>query len=253
MKRLQDACPGLSRADCWAIAAVTTAQQLNGVGFTFDLEHVGRRDCSNGDAIGDVRDSVDQPSASLTTDGLLDFFASEFGFDAQETVALMGAHTLGSLANGRTGFSGQWVTRPRVLDNEFFQLLTDGSGGATTDYDQSNDGNDNGLFTWIRRAAENVTRRSKRLIMLNVDMALVRDVSSHVVDQRTGEVSCALSDQTTSASPVCDIADQTFAQVAAYANDNQLWLEDFRDALTKMLVNGYDTSSCVPGTLCVLP
>lgn len=249
MRRLQDACPGLSRADCWALAAVTTAQELNGAGVQFDLEHVGRRDCPNGDAMGNARDSVDQPSAMLATGDLLDFFDAEFGFDAKETVALMGAHTLGSLANGRSGFNGQWVTRVRTLDNQFYRFLTDGNGGSTTEYDHTNEGNTNGLFLWKRRA--NVFQGRKPLVMLDVDMALAHDVSGHIVDQRTGEVSCVL--ETDGDAPICDDAAATLDQVVAYANDNQLWLEDFRDALNKMLANGYDTSNCNPGTLCVLP
>ena len=247
MTALQNACPGLSRADCWALAAVTTAQELNDAGVRFDLKHAGRRDCEGGNDIGDGPDTVDMPSAMLSTGNLLRFFASEFGFNAQETVALMGAHTLGSLANGRSGFDGVWVPQLRVLDNQYYRFLTDGSGGATTDYDQTNAGNTNGLFLWKRR--DNIFQGRRPLVMLNVDMALVRDLSDHIVNQRTGEVSCVLDGQT----DVCDVATDTLAHVVAYSNDNQLWLEDFRDVLNKMLANGYDTSRCTSGSLCVLP
>ena len=37
--------------------------------------------------------------------GVVAYFAKEFGFTADETVALMGAHTLGSMHPNASGFS----------------------------------------------------------------------------------------------------------------------------------------------------
>lgn len=247
MAQLKDACPGLSRADCWALAAVVTVEQLSDV--TMELQHVGRQDCVTSSPIGDEPDSESLPSAMFTTDDLLSFFATEFGFDAKETVAIMGAHTLGSLSNNSTGFDGAWTPNSRVMDNEYYQFLIGEDGQATAQYDQDNASNQNGYYAWSRRSNGDGFKRPK--LMLNADMALVRDLTNYLVDTETGEVSCVL-DSTGGAAPICDLATETLPQVVAYSNDNLLWLEDFRDALTKMMTKGYSTTHCIDGSLCIL-
>ncbi len=82
---------GQTRADVWALAAMTAAdemQQGDSVQYSFDF--YGRETC------GDMRGGPDitMPSNHITTDELLDFFEVEFGFGPQESVAIMGAHTL---------------------------------------------------------------------------------------------------------------------------------------------------------------
>lgn len=63
------------------------------------------------------------PSALLDYDGVMDFFQEEFGFDANETVALMGAHTLGAANPDNSGFNGVWVEgEPQYFNNEYYQV-----------------------------------------------------------------------------------------------------------------------------------
>ena len=82
----------LTRADIWALAAVTAAEeaQENPGARRYECDYYGRETCD--DATGGPNREL--PSAHLTTDELLDFFASNFAFSEQETVAIMGAHTL---------------------------------------------------------------------------------------------------------------------------------------------------------------
>jgi hypothetical protein len=68
--------------------------------------------------------------------------------------------------------------------------------------------------------------------MLNADMALVMDFKNEI-DSTTGEVDCAVGE--------CPQA-STIDQVAIYAGDNALWLEQFRDAFVKMTLNGHETT-----------
>jgi hypothetical protein len=50
------------------------------------------------------------------------FFADEFGFSPNETVALMGAHTLGSAIPHNSGFKAR--RHPVNFDNDPFILVT---------------------------------------------------------------------------------------------------------------------------------
>jgi hypothetical protein len=68
--------------------------------------------------------------------------------------------------------------------------------------------------------------------MLNADMALVVNLGGDI-DSTTGEVDCAIG--------ICSEA-STIDQVAIYAGDNALWLEQFRDAFVKMTLNGHETT-----------
>ena len=133
MGRLCDMCgyysSVLTRADCWALAALTAAEYsqpdpANRV--AFELFHVGRPDCADGNLLGHAAsDAAAFPSPHLTSDELVNFFAAEFSFSPDETVAIMGAHTLGTLSNARSGFNGAWVHGERVFDNEFYLFLVD--------------------------------------------------------------------------------------------------------------------------------
>lgn len=80
----------LTRADVWALAGITS---LNFLGATPSLpfQFYGRETCNNA-LVGDT--SIVMPGAHMTTAELLAFFQKNFGFNSDETVAIMGVHTL---------------------------------------------------------------------------------------------------------------------------------------------------------------
>lgn len=88
--------PSLSRADLWALAGLVAArrgaQLARGTVPEFRFRF-GREDCATSPqgASNDVLPSA----SSLGTTEVFDFFDEKFGFNEDETVALMGAHTLG--------------------------------------------------------------------------------------------------------------------------------------------------------------
>ena len=87
--------------------------------------------------------------------------------------------------------------------------------------------------------------------MLNADMALVSDFDQYM-DSSTGEVFCAM--QTTNNPDnlaICPEA-ESFGLVVSYSENNMLWLEDFRNALTDMTLVGYDVSSGCDAPPCSL-
>lgn len=137
----------VSRADIWALAyllAADVAQSRSSIKVDFGMQYVGRKNCEDRfeqclDKNGFVRacsstlgPHVDLPLPDITTEDLFHFFAQEFSFTVQETVALMGAHTLGSLERTNTGFPGPngWVRDNLKLDNDYYkELVGTGPGG----------------------------------------------------------------------------------------------------------------------------
>lgn len=240
----------MTRADCWALAALTAvdhSQPDQASKLDFELFHVGRQTCDDGNLLGDAAgETAVFPSPHITADELVNFFAAEFSFTPDETVAIMGGHTLGTLSNARSGFNGAWVHGERVFDNEFYAFLVDKQDSTlpSAEYIQDNSSNSNSMYSWTHQGGNTGDRPE---IMLNADMALVYDFKDHMNNQ-SGEVSCVLTNDGTSAT-VCPEA-LTLPKVTEYSQDNTVWLSDFHGAFVKMLTNGHDTSFCTDGVLC---
>jgi catalase (peroxidase I) len=58
------------------------------------------------------------PDGALGKDHVLDVFVSRMGFTVQETVALIGAHTVGRCHADRSGFDGPWTYNPTRFSNQ---------------------------------------------------------------------------------------------------------------------------------------
>lgn len=151
---------GLSRADIWALAAITGSNFAHPDSDSFFvLNEIGRENCAENDPTGGP--SRDFPSPNLETDDLLDFFADTFDFDEQETCAIMGAHTIGRVHQENSGFIGNrgWSNNRRRLDNDYYRQIV--GGGDTLDdffdapnWDQDeivNGGDIPTRFQWERR------------------------------------------------------------------------------------------------------
>jgi hypothetical protein len=121
---------GVSRADIWAFA-VLVAVNVSQADITFmDEFQIGRKNCETvGTCDGDTTDCAtsgpdritDFPSAESTTHELLTYMSDHFQFDADQTVAIMGAHTIGRALPINSGYEGQfgWVPNPLSLGMVF--------------------------------------------------------------------------------------------------------------------------------------
>ena len=70
-----------------------------------------------------TEDDEGLPAATLDHDGVMEFFQGEFGFDANETVALLGAHTLGRASSANSGFNGAWISgQTSQFNNEYYKV-----------------------------------------------------------------------------------------------------------------------------------
>jgi hypothetical protein len=113
---------GFSRADIWALSVLVAADESQDK-IKFSDEFVaGRKTC---ESVGTCNlrpitrcskegpdTFADFPTTIMTTHELLDFMNEHFGFNMDETVALMGAHTLGKALPINSGYKGEngWVT-----------------------------------------------------------------------------------------------------------------------------------------------
>lgn len=144
---------GLSKADLYALASMVAANMaLGNNGWDSDLSNfeIGRTDCSDPDLFEEFPDAHHAP---------FQFFEDNFGFNADETTILFGAHTLGRAQLGNSGFNGFWTNNQLELGNEFFERIEDNP------WDQEAVGNGN--FQWDQN----------NRFALNADMFLVRNLN----------------------------------------------------------------------------
>jgi hypothetical protein len=70
----------------------------------------------------------DLPKPDFTTHEVFEYFRENFGFGMEQTVALMGGHSLGTLSRDNSGFDGPqgWVTNNNRLSNDYYQQIVGG-------------------------------------------------------------------------------------------------------------------------------
>ena len=276
---------GFTRADIWALSALVAAdfhQEQNeefveSDRVNFQMQFIGRQNCEdrfNNRCFGE--DGVTQrecsatlgpfhhlPMADITTHDLFAFFAEEFGFGDRETVALMGAHTLGALARENSGIEAPngWVRDNNLLDNEYYFELVGADGDPNAPLEDwielappwlrvKEDNSDNPPFSdksiW-EAFPPNTTdpTQVERIVMLNADIALVRELTDENMDEQ-GRVSCAFTNVVGGgAVPRCPHAERSIEFAAEYLFDNELWLNDFMRVYHRMLNHG-----CTDGIFC---
>jgi hypothetical protein len=279
---------GFTRADIWALSALVAAdyhQEQNeefeeSDRVNFQMQFIGRQNCEdrfNNRCFGE--DGVTQrecsamagpfhhlPMANTKTHDLFAFFAEEFGFSDRETVALMGAHTLGRLARENSGIEAPngWVRDNNLLDNEYYFELV--GGNETSPLEDLielappwlrvlEDNSDNPPFPdmalW-EAFPPNTTdpTQTERIVMLNIDIALVRELSDDNMDE-FGRVSCSFTNTIGGGTvPRCPHAERSIGIAAEYLFDNELWLNDFMHVYHKMLNHGCTDAIFCNGGLC---
>lgn len=114
---------GLSRTDIWMLSAAVASEVVDtqrGIGFPF--QWIGRRTCEelNDNDCGRGADGNPSPCGPFAgphralchadtagTRTIQKFMTDEFGFDDQQTTAIMGAHTIGAMRDVNLGFEGR--------------------------------------------------------------------------------------------------------------------------------------------------
>eukprot|EP00484_Ammonia_sp_Unknown_P030020 CAMPEP_0197024752 /NCGR_PEP_ID=MMETSP1384-20130603/5256_1 /TAXON_ID=29189 /ORGANISM="Ammonia sp." /LENGTH=448 /DNA_ID=CAMNT_0042453193 /DNA_START=19 /DNA_END=1365 /DNA_ORIENTATION=- len=227
----------MNRADFWASAATIALEYSQSI--DDDERHLndqlreipyffGRRDC--GQDSGDAVDTKRFVDPLFGWNGVQKWFVDNLGYNDQQIVALIGAHTLGTAHSSASGFDTlPWVDDEGTLDNQFYIDLAD---TAAQDFKEAPYINGwtcmlapNKQYEW-----QNLQNEGHPYIMLNSDMSLWYDVDGHFIDEETGE--CDTSGVIEGVSPVRDITWR-------YVQSNQAWLDDFADVYELLVQTGY--------------
>ena len=257
---------GLSRADIWSLASMVGLNFVYPDGddfFVFD--HFGRINCEDAgevcrDEAGNARECNmalgphrELPPANLDTDGVMDFFADEFGFTDGETVALMGAHSIGRAFRENSGFLGPvgWDGTPEVLDNDYYRRLVGDDAGVHPFADAPGWGQQNrGTIADPRWQWE---QGGDNRLGLNADIALVRTFGDNL--QASGQVDCRFKLNRDNPQPdrVCPGA-RTILKAIEFHQNEETWYIEFRDVMYKMITHDYeDRDTCLSPTTSPVP
>lgn len=192
MEKVKQKFPWISYGDLWTLGGVAAIQEMQGPHIPW---RPGRIDGSEKDVTPDGR----LPDASLAQDHLRQIFY-RMGFNDEEIVALSGAHALGRCHTDRSGFEGPWTFSPTTFTNDYFKLLLDEK------------------WSWRKwngpKQYEDV--KTKSLMMLPTDMALVKDKSFN-------------------------------KSVKLYAEDQDKFFDDFAKAFSRLMELGVPTAQ-FPGS-----
>ena len=153
------------------------------------------------------------------------------------------------------------LSNKRRLDNEYYIHLIGGNG--------PNDSMQNlvqGAPEWERAFQDNtdlpdiddtdlwhafpvdipLNRNGGFIVMLNADIAVLRDLNASNMKTETGEVFCKFVDNSEISDPTCPHVSGAVREAARYRFSNRAWLVDFESALRKILNAGYRiTSNCI--------
>jgi len=86
---------------------------------SFSFEY-GRVDCETAPNYPSDK-LVGFPPGFLDPAGVLEFFSREFSLDEVESVAILGAHTIGAMGPG-SGYTGQWKTTVRTVESHLTEF-----------------------------------------------------------------------------------------------------------------------------------
>jgi len=256
---------GLSRTDIWMLSAVVSADFTEvTVGLAFPFNWIGRKTCYQLNKGNCGKNSKGQPTLCTATTGphrvmphgdidgtraIEKFMADQYGMDAQQTAALMGAHSIGAMRDVNVGFDGRrgWDSTNHELDSGYFVELVGDSNRGPSNWEQAFHNNDDLVGIPGRFQFEaNVDGRG--LTMLNSDIALVRKLVRGENLMSDGSVTCTFK-----GTDACSSDTPFFPFIQAYAQSRGIFLVDFRDALDMMIDNGYSRhSDCESGKVCRL-
>jgi len=112
----------ISYADLWTLAGAVAVEHMGGPVVPW---RGGRKDAEKGTSVPDGRlPGANSGCPAATNSHIRDIFY-RMGFNDQEIVALIGAHSVGRCHLEASGFWGPWTNAESTFSNEFFRLLVE--------------------------------------------------------------------------------------------------------------------------------
>jgi hypothetical protein len=169
------------------------------------------------------------PNAELGWAATRAIFVTGIGLTATETVALFGAHSIGRLNSGNSGYSGPWDNQPTIFDNGYYTSMIN----RRWTFNRIPDGRGNGgtLSIW-KTPAPGTPVDPTAISMLNSDMGIVIDSVETSTQNRVFDNNNANSFVRNA---------ETYNIAVGFANNNQLFLQSFAAAFKKLTEVGYST------------
>ena len=178
--------------------------------------YFGRKDCHSSPY---GREHKSFPNALRGWDESYGWFNRNFGMNQQETIAILGAHTLGKTHEHYSGFGTKtWVKEPWILNNYYYASLI---FEQWSQHRVNCDCEFGCKYEWSDPKDE--------YLMLNSDMCLFYDIEP----DEDGYVYCPSKDYPEQRDEIRDVT-------VSYGTNNQLWLNDFAYSWEMMITAGYD-------------
>ena len=144
--------PSVSRGDLWALAAAVAVEAMGGPAIDIAFGRCNVDDVAACPADGRLPSSLGDASHLREVFGRM-------GFSDADIVALSGAHTVGRCHVDRSGHEGPWTAEPLKFDNTYFTALLEEE--------------------WVEHVWDGKKqyedKRTGKLMMLETDLALIRD------------------------------------------------------------------------------
>ena len=180
----------LSRADTWAICALTALGISTSS--TYPMTFIGRQTCEDSDDIGNGGGYFDTYGDEVHTSALVHHFYKYFGFDDKCTVAAMGVHGISKMkpeisGHGNGHYSATWVKdASHMMSNEYFK--------GFKYYDWTYEVRDNVAYSEFGQKSQWYygSYDPSRLVILNADVAMVWNFADYVDNK--GNIYCKVSD-----------------------------------------------------------
>jgi len=247
----------ISNADFWVLAANTAIQvastpssssgnNLASLSTNLGMQTMpfryGRVDATSCNDVGDL------PSSSWAWANIYSYFNTNYGMNAAQTVAIMGAHTLGRAQYQYAGVQGGWTTYQSSFSNLYYQSMT--SIKWT---------NSNSSFIWADTFGLNTTtgvNTGPQLIMMKSDVELLYQTSSNYTSSLTGKgvttytttAEFCSSFASSTATTACPYQTASYQYFLAYGTSMSQWYGNFSAAYQLMTERAVSSSLAYPGT-----
>ncbi|GMM34801.1 hypothetical protein DASC09_021260 [Saccharomycopsis crataegensis] len=150
--------PWITYADLYTLAGATAIEALGGPKIEWKS---GRTDVLDTKY---VPENGRLPIGSKNSDHIRNVFG-RMGFNDQEIVCLIGAHTLGRTHKKYSGWEGKWTDDPIKFDNEFYKVLLDNNWEWRTVPET-------GKYQYFQQGNNDI-------MMLQTDMEMIKDSEFH--------------------------------------------------------------------------